>query len=113
MCNPERENYNGKIFRQSYAETFTRCKQLASSLRRTLGLRRGDVVGVVAPNIPAFVELHHAVNMAGCVVNPINTRLEADSLAYIFQASRAKVIFVDFAFVAPLPRCRPCARASH
>ena len=55
----------------------------------------GDVVGVLTPNTPCFVELHHAVNMAGATINPINTRLDASTLAYVLAHSGAKVLLVD------------------
>ncbi|KAH9316142.1 hypothetical protein KI387_024769, partial [Taxus chinensis] len=57
---------------------------------------RGDVVSVLAPNVPAQYEMHFAVPMAGAVLNTINTRLDARSLAAILKHSEAKVLFVDY-----------------
>ena len=82
--------------RQTWAETSTRVTRLASALTAN-GVARGDTVAVLSPNTPAFVELHHGVNAAGGVLNPLNTRLDAGTLAYILGHSEAKVLFADTA----------------
>ena len=83
--------------RRSWSETETRCRMLASALtRRGIGL--GDTVAVMAPNIPEFVEAHFGVPMAGAVLNSLNTRLDADALAFILAHGEAKVLITDCEF---------------
>lgn len=82
---------------QSWGETARRCRQLASALRLR-GIGEGDTVSIVAPNIPAMFEAHFGVPMSGAVLNTINTRLDAESMAFIFQHAQSKVVLVDREF---------------
>ena len=79
---------------RTWAQTRERCRRLASALRRR-GLVRGDVVAVMLPNVPAMVEAHFGVPMAGLVLNTLNTRLDAEALAYMLQHGGAKAVLVD------------------
>jgi len=79
---------------RSWAEVYTRCVKLACALQAR-GIKPGDVVAVIAPNIPELFELHYAVPMAGATLNAINTRLEASTVAYILEHGGAKLLFVD------------------
>lgn len=88
--------------RHTWRETAQRCLRLASALH-ALGVRRGDVVAIIAPNIPALYESHFGVPMAGAVLLTLNTRLDVDSTAYILEHSQARVLLCDRAF-APLIR---------
>jgi 3-(methylthio)propionyl---CoA ligase len=81
----------------SYAEFRTRCRRLASALVRR-GIRPGDTVTVMAPNIPATLEAHFGVVMAGAVLNALNTRVEADTVAYILDHSESKLLLTDTEF---------------
>ena len=81
----------------TWAQTATRVTRLASALSN-LGVGREDTVAILSPNTPAFVEAHHGVNAAGGVVNPLNTRLDASTLAYILEHSECKVLLADTAF---------------
>lgn len=83
--------------RWNYAQMYERALRLASALRRH-GVQAGDVVAVMLPNVPAMVESHFGVPMAGAVLCTINTRLEAETVAYILEHSEAKVIVVDRQF---------------
>ncbi|KAI3941317.1 hypothetical protein MKW92_037950 [Papaver armeniacum] len=76
----------------TWSQTYERCLRLASSLR-LLNVRKNDVVSVLAPNVPALYEMHFGVPMAGAVLNPINTRLDANNIATIVEHSEAKVFF--------------------
>ncbi|KAK2992147.1 hypothetical protein RJ640_017069 [Escallonia rubra] len=78
----------------SWSDTHRRCLQLASSIR-SLSVRRGHVVSVVAPNIPAMYELHFAVPMAGAVLNNLNTRLDSRTISVLLRHSESKLLFVD------------------
>ncbi|XP_021892037.1 probable acyl-activating enzyme 5, peroxisomal [Carica papaya] len=79
----------------TWSDTHRRCLQLASSLS-SLGIKRGHIISVIAPNVPAMYELHFAVPMAGAVLNCINTRLDARTISVLLRHSESKLIFVDF-----------------
>ncbi|MFC4276884.1 acyl-CoA synthetase [Achromobacter aloeverae] len=85
---------HGADYRQSWNETWRRCLRMAAALR-AWGVGRGDVVAVLAPNIPALYEAHFGVPMAGAVLNALNTRLDASSLAYILGHGEASVLLFD------------------
>ena len=68
--------------RITYARMQERCRRLASALRRR-GVERGDTVSVMAPNVPALLEAHYGVPLAGAVLNAINYRLDADTVRFI------------------------------
>src|SRR5688572_12386335 len=83
--------------RFTYRELFERAKRLASALQKS-GVKRGDVVAAMLPNIPAMLEAHYAVPMLGAVLNTINTRLDDDTVAYILEHGEAKVFITDRIF---------------
>jgi len=85
--------------RRNYAEFYARCRKLASALAAR-GIGEGDTVAVIAPNIPAMLELHFAVPMLGAVLNTINIRLDAAAIAFILDHGEAKALFVDREFSA-------------
>ncbi|XP_044470998.1 2-methylpropanoate--CoA ligase CCL4-like [Mangifera indica] len=78
----------------TWSQTHSRCLQLASSLS-SLGVGKGHVVSVVAPNIPAMYELQFAVPFTGAILNNINTRLDVRTVSVLLQHSQSKLIFVD------------------
>ncbi|WP_424832581.1 acyl-CoA synthetase [Ruegeria sp.] len=80
--------------RYSWAETYERCRRLASALTRR-GVGVGDTVSIIAANIPEHYEAHFGVPMAGAVLNSINTRLDAPIVAFILNHAEAKVLLVD------------------
>ncbi|KAJ3673865.1 hypothetical protein LUZ60_005857 [Juncus effusus] len=84
--------YNETIY--TWAETQRRCLRLASALC-SLGISHGDVVSVLAPNIPAMYEMHFGVPMSGAILNTINTRLDANTISILLQHSESKLIFCD------------------
>ena len=83
--------------RYTYAQFFERAKRLASALAKR-GVKRGDVVAAMLPNVPAMLDAHYGVPMLGAVLNAINTRLDADTVAYILQHGEAKVFITDRVF---------------
>jgi fatty-acyl-CoA synthase len=85
--------------RRTWAQTYERCKRLASALRE-LGIGRNDTVAVMLPNTPAMVEAHFFVPMAGAVLNTLNTRLDAATIAFMLDHGEAKVVIVDPEFAA-------------
>ncbi|MGC2524892.1 MAG: AMP-binding protein [Stellaceae bacterium] len=85
--------------RYTYREFYARCRRLADALRRR-GVRPGDTVAVMAPNVPALLEAHFGVPMAGAVLNALNTRLDARSIAFIIGHGQAKLLVADREFAA-------------
>ena len=78
----------------TYKQLLDRCSSIASGLVKT-GISKGDTVSAILPNVPAMIECHFAVLMAGAVLNTINTRLDHESIKFILQHGEAKAIFVD------------------
>lgn len=80
--------------RISWKEKYQRCRQFADQLQK-LGIQKNDTVSVLLPNIPAMIEAHFAVPMAGAVLNTLNTRLDAKTLAFMLEHAESKVLLVD------------------
>ena len=80
--------------RRSWAEVFTRCRQLASALQRH-GIGKGDTVAVMLPNTPPMVEAHFGIPVTGAVLNALNTRLDPETIAFMLDHGEAKVVIVD------------------
>ena len=103
--NPERVAVVDGERRFTYAQLRERVNRLATALRAG-GLERHDRVAALCPNVPALLELHHAVPAAGGVLVAINVRLSADEIRYILEHSGSRVLFVD-AELEPLVADRP------
>ncbi|EHA8591057.1 hypothetical protein COCNU_scaffold032179G000010 [Cocos nucifera] len=84
--------YHRTVF--TWSQTRHRCLRLASSLS-SLGISRGDVVSVLAPNVPAMYEMHFGVPMSGAILNTINLRLDARTISVLLHHSDSKLVFVD------------------
>src|SRR5262245_18164649 len=80
--------------RYSYRQFYDRSRRLASALAQA-GIRAGDTVSVMLPNVPAMAEAHYGVPMLGAVLNTINTRLEPATIAYILEHGEAKALITD------------------
>jgi fatty-acyl-CoA synthase len=83
--------------RLTYLGFYRRCRQFADALRRR-GIRPGDTVAVLAPNVPALLEAHYGVPMAGAVLNALNYRLDPRSIAFILAHGQAKLLIYDREF---------------
>ena len=83
--------------RYTWGETEQRCRRLASALAKR-GIGRGDTVALMAPNVPEAFEAHFGVPMAGAVLNALNIRLDADTIAFILKHGDAKVLITDTEF---------------
>jgi fatty-acyl-CoA synthase len=81
----------------TYAEFHARCRRLASALARR-GIGAGDTVAIMAPNVPAMLEAHYGVPMAGAVLNALNYRLDARTLAVLLEHGEAKLVIADTEF---------------
>ena len=88
--------------RYSWRQALQRCRRLAAALA-TRGIRRGDTVALMAPNIPEAFEAHFGVPMAGAVLNALNIRLDPDTIAFILRHGEAKALISDTEF-APVIR---------
>jgi fatty-acyl-CoA synthase len=84
--------YEGRAF--TWSETYARCRRFASYLAGR-GIGAGDTVAAMLPNIPAMNELHFAVPMASAVLNALNIRLDAASIAFQLDHGGAKILLVD------------------
>lgn len=89
--------------RRTWAEVDARCRQLASALQRA-GLGKGDTVAVMLPNVPAMVEAHFGVPMAGAVLNTLNTRLDPEAIAFMLDHGEAKAVIVDPEFAPAMQK---------
>ncbi len=103
--------YNEHRF--TWAQTYERCRRLASALTQR-GVGVGDTVAAMLPNVPAMYEAHFGVPMTGAVLNTLNTRLDAEAIAFMLQHGEARVLLTDREFssviekaLAMLPGARP------
>ncbi|MBI3381067.1 MAG: acyl-CoA synthetase [Aquabacterium sp.] len=100
---PERLAIIHGDLRQTWGQTYARCRQLASALsQRGIGL--GDTVAVMLPNTPPMVEAHFGIPMTGAVLNTLNTRLDAEALAFMLDHGEAKAVIVDPEFAAVMAK---------
>jgi fatty-acyl-CoA synthase len=93
----------------SWAEAYARSRRLASALRKR-GIGKNDTVAVMAPNVPAIYDAHFGVPMAGAVLNTLNIRLDADTIAFTIDHGEAKALITDREFSptikAALAKCK-------
>ncbi|WP_209286705.1 acyl-CoA synthetase [Marinobacterium alkalitolerans] len=106
---PQRTAVVHNQVRRNWAQTYSRCRQLASALQQR-GIGKGDTVAVMAPNLPEVFEAHFGVPMAGAVLNALNIRLDAEAIAFILQHGEAKVVIVDREFSDVISRAIKIAR---
>ncbi|CAN7039693.1 hypothetical protein IGI04_005879 [Brassica rapa subsp. trilocularis] len=99
-CYPNRTSIIYRQTRFTWPQTYDRCCRLAAALL-SLNITRNNIVSILAPNVPAMYEMHFAIPMTGAVLNPINTRLDAKTIAIILRHAQPKILFVDHEF-APL-----------
>src|ERR1700687_6180574 len=83
--------------RYSWGQSFESCRRLASALAARGG-GRGDTGALMAPNVPEAFEAHFGVPMAGAVLNALNIRLDAETIAFILRHGEAKVLITDTEF---------------
>lgn len=98
--------------RQNWFQTFMRCRRLASALQAT-GISVGDTVAVMLPNTPPMVEAHFGVPMAGAVLNSLNTRLDAASVAFMLNHGQAKLVIVDSEFATVMREALAILKKEH
>ena len=91
---PERISVIHGAQRYTWKETYARCRRLASALAKR-GIGVGDTVAVMLPNIPSMFEAHFGVPMCGAVLNTLNTRLDAEAIAFMLEHGEAKLLITD------------------
>jgi fatty-acyl-CoA synthase len=96
--------------RVSYRGFLERSKRLANALTG-LGIGKGDTVSVMLSNTPAMLEAHHGVPMTGAVLHSINTRLDAQAIAFQLDHAGSKVLIVDREFSAVMAEALALANA--
>ncbi len=96
---PDRLSVVHGEWRTTWKETYARCRRLASALSRH-GVGKNDTVAVLAPNIPAMYEAHFGVPMCGAVLNTLNSRLDARTIAFMLRHGGARVLLTDREFSA-------------
>ena len=84
--------YNDRQF--TWAQTYERCRRLASALVKA-GVKPGDTVATMLPNVPAMYEAHFGIPMSGAVLNTLNTRIDSESVAFMLRHGEAKVLLTD------------------
>src|SRR3954454_16866617 len=89
--------------RYTWRQSLERCRRLASALAK-YGIRRGDTVALMAPNIPEAFEAHFGVPMAGAVLNALNIRLDAETIDFILGHGGAKLLLTDTEFSPVIAR---------
>ena len=89
--------------RYTWRQSLERCRRLASALAAH-GVGRGDTVALMAPNVPEAFEAHFGVPMAGAVLNALNIRLDAETIAFILGHGGAKVLLTDTEFAPVIAR---------
>ena len=93
-------NYESLIYGQrkyTWLQTYQRCVKFASALNKK-GISLGSTVSIIAANTPELFEAHYSVPMTGGVINTINTRLDAETIAYILDHSDAQILIADTQF---------------
>ena len=98
--------------RQTWLDTLTRSRQLASGIQ-VLGIQPGDTVAVMLPNTPPMVEAHFGVPMSGAILNCLNTRLDAASIAFMLNHGEAKLVIFDSEFAPAMKEALAILKRDH
>ncbi|MGH8740812.1 MAG: acyl-CoA synthetase [Burkholderiales bacterium] len=96
---PQRVAVIHGALRQTWGETYARCRRLGSALARR-GIGPGDTVAAMLPNTPPMYEAHFGVPMCGAVLNTLNTRLDPEAVAFMLEHGEARLLLVDREFAS-------------
>ncbi len=94
---PDRTAYAYGKIRRTWGQVYERARRLASALEAR-GIGKNDTVSIIAPNIPEIFDAHFGVPMLGAVLNPINIRLDGETIRYILDHGQSKVLITDSRF---------------
>ncbi len=89
--------------KRNWLETYQRCIRLASALSK-IGITKGDTVAMMLPNVPEGIEAHFGVPMCGAVLNAMNTRLDAKTIAFILDHGESKALLTDKEFSSTMEK---------
>ena len=109
---PERTAIIHGRSRVNYAEFYARARRLGSSLTKA-GISKGETVSVLLANTPAMLECHYGVPMTGAVLNTLNTRLDAATIAFSLDHADTKILIVDTEFSKLAKDALPLMRGPH
>ena len=98
---PDRKAVIHAEIQRSWIETYQRCIKLASALNNR-GIGKGDTVAMMLPNVPAALEAHFGVPMCGAVLNALNIRLDAKTIAFVLDHGEAEILLTDKEFSATI-----------
>ncbi|GAA1763168.1 long-chain fatty acid--CoA ligase [Luedemannella helvata] len=88
---PDRTAVVDHAGRYSYAQLWQESLEYAGKLRE-LGVRPGDTVALVAPNVVDFPRAYYGILAAGAAVVPVHLLLTATEMAYVLRDSRARLV---------------------
>src|SRR3954463_15536053 len=94
---PDRPSVIHGAQRYTWGETYSRCRRLGSALAQR-GIGVGHTVASMLPNTPPMYEAHFGVAMAGAVLNTLNTRLDAEAIAFMLDHGEARLLITDREF---------------
>ncbi|MBK9520533.1 MAG: acyl-CoA synthetase [Rhodocyclaceae bacterium] len=89
--------------RFTWSEVYVRSRALASALQASR-VGAGDTVSVMLNNTPEMFECHFGVPMCGAVLNTLNTRLDAETLAFMLNHAESKVLITDREYSATVAK---------
>ncbi|MFN2646920.1 MAG: AMP-binding protein, partial [Burkholderiales bacterium] len=98
---PQRASVIHGAERYTWGETYARCRRLASALAKR-GIGVGDTVAAMLPNTPPMYECHFGVAMTGAVLNTLNTRLDAQAIAFMLEHGEARLLITDPEFASTI-----------
>jgi fatty-acyl-CoA synthase len=102
---PERVSVIHGAQRYTWNETYSRSRRLAAALAKR-GIRPGETVAAMLPNIPSMYEAHFGVPMCGAVLNTLNTRLDTEAIDFMLEHGEAKLLIADPEFAAVVGRLK-------
>jgi len=97
--------HTGRTF--TYAQFNERANRLASFLKDTLGIERGDRVSILAQNSSDYYEVLFACGKMGAILNTLNWRLAAPELEFILNDCAPRVLVYEALFAGAVDALRP------
>ena len=98
--------------RTNYADFYIRCRKLASALSKA-GIKKGEAVSAMLANTPPMLEAHYGVPMTGAVLNTLNTRLDAQIIAFSLDHAETKILITDKEFSATVKEALTLTKSAH
>ena len=93
--------------RFTYRDLGKRVANVVANMQ-ALGLRKGDVVAIAAPNCHQYLEIYYACGIAGIVLSPLNYRLAVREMSQILIEADCKLLFVHPDFAGHVPDLKSC-----